>query len=142
MTFIAVSTLLAALVYKLESKFADTFAANLLALLTTLFAINIASSTLIAGKLREIQSQTGHPFTNTKKNLKSTFYEQIWMIALALMFGLIRESQYLKEVFGSGYLIATSNAVLFFTFIYYLDIIRDIGKSLFDLLDYNPNSNG
>lgn len=55
---------------KLESSFADKFAENILALLTTLFAINIASSTLIAGKLREIQDMTGHPFYKNQKEFK------------------------------------------------------------------------
>lgn len=138
-TFVFVSISFAFLAFKLESSFADKFAENILALLTTLFAINIASSTLIAGKLREIQDKTGHPFTKTKKNLKRSFYEQLIFIALAFVFGLLRESKILQASLNPDTLKIICNSVLFFNFIYYLDIIRDIGKSLFDLLDFGES---
>ena len=125
---------------KLESTFADKFAENILALLTTLFAINIASSTLIAGKLREIQEKTNFEFKKTKKSLKSSFYEQIIFIGLAFIFGLIRESKFLENIFNNDYLHLVCNSVLFYTFISYLDIIRDIGKSLFDLLEFDDKN--
>lgn len=139
-TFASLSIFFAYLAFKLHSSFADKFAENILALLTTLFAINIASSTLIAGKLREIQEQTGHPFTKTKKNLKRSFYEQIIFIAFSFVFGLLRESKTLQESLNPDTLRIICNSVLFFTFIYYLDIIRDIGKSLFDLLNFGQDS--
>lgn len=135
--FASISIFFAFLAFKLESTFAEKFAENIIALLTTLFAINIASSTLIAGKVREIQEKTGHPFTKTKKNLKNSFYEQIIFIGLAFIFGLLRESKYLQTHFNPDNLKIICNSVLFFTFIYYLDVIRDIGKSLFDLLDFD-----
>ena len=138
-TFASISIFFAFLAFKLQSSFADKFAENILALLTTLFAINIASSTLIAGKLREIQEQTGHPFTRTKQNLKRSFYEQIVFIGLAFIFGILRESKILQTTLNPDTLKVICNSVLFFTFIYYLDIIRDIGKSLFDLLDFGDN---
>lgn len=124
---------------KLESCFVDKFAENILALLTTLFAINIASSTLIAGKLREIQDSTGHDFAKTKKQLKRSFYEQIIFIGIAFFIGIIRESNYLQLSFNLNDLKLICDSLLFFCFIYYLDIIRDIGKSLFDLLDFDNN---
>lgn len=138
-TFVSLSIFFAFIAFKLQSSFADKFSENILALLTTLFAINIASSTLIAGKLREIQERTGHAFTRTKKSLKSSFYEQIILIGLAFIFGLLRESKVLQTSLNIETLKVICNSVLFFTFIYYLDIIRDIGKSLFDLLDFGNN---
>ena len=102
---------------KLESTFADKFAENILALLTTLFAINIASSTLIAGKLREIQEKTGFQFTKTKKSLKGSFYEQIIFIGVAFLFGVLRESEYLKKNLDCEYFKLFCNTVLFYRFI-------------------------
>ena len=96
-SFISISVLLAFFSMKLESNFADQFAENILSLLTTLFAINIASSTLIAGKLREIQNKTGCDFPKTKKNLKNSFYEQIMFIGVVFVFGLLRESKYIHH---------------------------------------------
>jgi hypothetical protein len=126
---------------KLESNFADQFAENILSLLTTLFAINIASSTLIAGKLREIQNKTGCDFPKTKKNLKNSFYEQIMFIGVVFVFGLLRESKYIHHTIDIDKIKLICNSVLFLCFIYYIDIIRDIGKSLFDLLDFTETEN-
>lgn len=137
--FVSLSFILSYLGMKLESTFADKFAENILALLTTLFAINIASSTLIAGKLREIQDKTGYKFVKTKNNLKSSFYEQITLIAIAFVIGMARESKYLQNLIESETCMLICNSILFFCFIAYLEIIRDIGKSLFDLLDFDNN---
>ena len=138
--FISISAFFAFIAMKLESDFAEKFSENILALLTTLFAINIASSTLIAGKLRDIQEKTGHQFGKTKSSLKKSFYEQIILIGMAFIIGLIRESKYFQTVFDCENFKMICNSFLFFTFISYLEIIRDIGKSLFDLLDFNENS--
>ena len=137
--FLSISAFIAFSVMKLESTFADKFAENILALLTTLFTINIASSTLIAGKVREIQEKTGYQFSKTKKSLKGSFYEQIIFIGVAFLFGVLRESEYLKTNLNCEYFKLVCNSILFYTFISFLDIIRDIGKSLFDLLEYNEN---
>lgn len=136
-TFLSISALFAFVAMKLESTFVDKFSESILALLTTLFAINIASSTLIAGKVREIQNLTGHPFTKTKKNLKTSFYEQIIFIGVALVASLLRDSIFLTNLIQAQYLKLICDTFLFLSFIYYLDIIRDIGKALFDLLDYD-----
>ena len=140
-SFISISVLLAFFSMKLESNFADQFAENILSLLTTLFAINIASSTLIAGKLREIQNKTGCDFPKTKKNLKNSFYEQIMFIGVVFVFGLLRESKYIHHTIDIDKIKLICNSVLFLCFIYYIDIIRDIGKSLFDLLDFTETEN-
>lgn len=137
--FASLSLLLAYVAMKLESAFADKFAENILALLTTLFAINIASSTLIAGKLREIQDKTGYKFVKTKSNLKTSFYEQIILIAIAFIVAMARESKYLQNLIDCETFKLICNSFLFFCFIAYLEIIRDIGKSLFDLLDFDKD---
>lgn len=138
-SFLFLGFILAYITMKLESNFVENFSNNLLTLLTTLFAINIASSTLIAGKLREIQDKTGHPFPKTKESLKFSFYEQIVFIGLAFIFSMLQESTFLKNQFEEVHLNLVCNSILFFCFIYYLDIIRDIGKSLFDLLEFDNN---
>lgn len=138
-TFLSISALFSFIAMKLESTFVDKFSESILALLTTLFAINIASSTLIAGKVREIQNLTRHPFTKTKRNLKKSFYEQIIFIGVAFFTSLLRDSIFLTNLIDAKYLKLVCDTLLFLSFIYYLDIIRDIGKALFDLLDYENN---
>ena len=123
--------------FKLQSSFSDKFSESILALLTTPFAINIASSTLIAGKIHEIQRESGYEFTKTKSNLRLSFYEQIIIIVLAFIVTLLRESEVLKYNYGKENIHLICNSILFACFIYYVDIIRDIGKALFQLLDFN-----
>lgn len=135
-SFLSVGFFSAFLALKIQSSFVENFSDNLLALLTTLFAINIASITLISGKISELQKQTNHPFRKTRQQLKRSFFEQIGIIAIAFIFGILRDSCLLNSSINSS-LRLIFNSVLFFCFFYYLDIIRDIGKSLFDLLDFN-----
>jgi len=135
-TFVTISFALSALAFYLKSDFVNKFAENLISLLTTLLAINIASSTLIAAKLSEIKAKTGYHFNKTRTNLKASFYEQIILIAIAFVVVMIGESCVLISKINSDYFEIGVNSILFFTFINYLDIIRDIGKSLFDLLDF------
>lgn len=135
-SFLALSILCAYGSSKLDSSFVDKFAENILGLLTTLFAINIASSTLIAGKLREIQDKTGHTFPMTKKSLKNSFYEQIFFIGLVLIFSILRESKIIQDYLSHDVTKIICDSVIFLSFIFYIDVIRDIGKSLFDLLDF------
>ena len=52
-------------------------------------------------------------------------------------FAIVRESILIQDLIDSKNLKLICDTVLFFSFISYLDIIRDIGKSLFELLDYN-----
>lgn len=125
--------------YKIESSFVDKFAENTLALLTTLFAINIASSTLIAGKVREIQDKTGLNFKKTKTELRRSFYTQITLIIIAVIFGILRESKESLFLFDLNELKLFCDTILFFCFICYVDIIKDIGLGLFDLLDFDNN---
>jgi len=125
--------------YKIESSFVDKFAENILALLTTLFAINIASSTLIAGKIREIQDKTGLSFTKTKTELRKSFYTQIILIIIAVIVGILRESKESIFFVDHNEFKLYCDTILFFCFICYVDIIKDIGLGLFDLLDFDKN---
>jgi len=136
LSFLFVGFILSSLTFFLDSSFIDNFSKNILALLTTLLAINIASSTLISIEIRAIQNLTGADFPKSKKNLKSTLYEQIILIYISLIVSIFRESCYLKSILPSNLILIISDSVLFFCFIYYLDIILDIGKSLYDLLDF------
>jgi hypothetical protein len=136
-TFLLLSFLIAYISIKIQSNFIDTISTNIIGLLTTLFAINIASSTLVAGKLSEISNKTGRDFPNTKSNLRISFNEQIILIVLTFVVGIVRESCLLKTYMDVYTLKLICDSLLIFAFIYYLDILKDIGKALYNLLDAN-----
>lgn len=135
-SFWVIGFLLSYLSEKMQSTFTDAFAQNILALLTTLFAINIASSTLIAGKLSDIQDRTAQTFEKTKFNLRRSFYEQLVIIIIAFIATLLRESKVLQKSCSADSIHLYADAVLFGCFIYYVDIIRDLGRALFELLNF------
>ncbi|MFD1770864.1 hypothetical protein [Sphingobacterium suaedae] len=136
LTFIFISIIAAYASHLLNSSFANKFAENILALLTTLFAINIASSTLIASKIREIQDKTSYAFKKSKTSLKSVFHEQIVIIVIAFVASLLRESSILQDFLSKKIVCILSDSVIFFTFIFFIDVIKDIGVALFELLDF------
>lgn len=138
-SFIVIAFILAYSCLKLDSSFSNKFADNILSLLTTLFAINIASSTLIASKIREIQDRTGHHFEKSKGNLRTSFNEQLVLIGVAFLATLIRESAVVQNAVGINLTCLTCDTILFACFIYYIDIIKDIGAALFQLLDFDNN---
>jgi hypothetical protein len=122
---------------KLKSTFINDFAENFIALLTTLLAINIASGSLIAGKLKEINIKTGQKFEKTSKELKRSLSIQLILIAISFFVLLIKSSELISLKIGSYALNLFSNTVTIGIFIYYLDTIKDLGQALFSLLNFD-----
>lgn len=123
----------------IESDFIDKFSIGFISLLTTLLAINIASSTLVAGKLQEIQKESGASFKNTTKLLKRGMSIQIGLIIIALFVLILKDSNLVINI-KSNNIQFCLNTILITIFLYYLDTIRDIGIALFQLLDFDTNS--
>jgi len=139
-TYLLLGIILSFISIKLESSFVEKFSENILALLSALFAINIANSTIIASKLYEINKDLGLSFKSTLKELKLSFYEQIILIAIVFVTGIIRESNYLHNEYGINCIKGISDSIIFFSFIYYVDIMIDLGKAIFNLINFDNNS--
>lgn len=136
-TYLVVSFLLCFLSEKIQSNFIDDFAKNFIALLTTLLAINIASGSILAGKLKEININTGHKFDNTTKELKRSLTIQLILIAISFVTLLIKSSTIISGWIGCSTLNLVSNTITIGIFIYYLDTIKDLGQALFSLLNFD-----
>ena len=136
-TYIVIAFLICLFAQEIESSFINDFANNFIGLLTTLLAINIASGSLIAGKLKEISIQTGHGFDKTKKELKRSLSVQLVLIAISFVILLIKTSKLFSNLLGANTLALVSNTITVAIFIYYLDTIKDLGQALFSLLDFD-----
>ncbi|MAC94588.1 MAG: hypothetical protein CMC96_03705 [Flavobacteriales bacterium] len=136
-TYLVLALLLSLLGHYIESSFISEFAKDFISLLTTLLAINIASSTLIAGKLNEINSRTGQNFSKTSKELKRSLNIQLILIGVAFIALLLSNSQLLEVKLGKNALTISRNTLTVGIFIYYLDTLKDIGQALFSLLNFN-----
>lgn len=131
------SFLLSFLSTKIDSQFINDFSQNFITLLTTLLAINIASSSLIAGKLKELNIKTGQNFEKTRKELKRSLSIQLILIAISFILLMFKTSSLFCDLLGAEYLNLISNTITVSIFIYYLDTIKDLGKALFSLLDFD-----
>lgn len=136
-TYLVVAFLICFLAEKLESTFINGFADNFIALLTTLLAINIASGSLIAGKLKEININTGQKFEKTSKELKRSLSIQLILIAISFFVLLFKSSEIISKGIGAGTLNLITNTITIGIFIYYLDTIKDLGQALFSLLNFD-----
>lgn len=135
-TYIVISFLICYLSVLLDSDFVSGFADNFIALLTTLLAINIASGSLIAGKLKELNITTGQKFEKTTKELKRSLTIQVILIAISFFVLLIKSSKTISNQIGAGNLEIITNTITIGIFIYYLDTIKDLGLALFSLLNF------
>lgn len=136
-TYLFVSFMICFASNKLESSFISNFSNNFIALLTTLLAINIASGSLIAGKLKEISLNTGHVFKKTHNELKKSLRIQIILIIISFVILILKSSKLIANLIGNDNISIFSDTVTVAIFIYYLDSIKDLGQALFTLLDFD-----
>ncbi len=136
-TYLVIAFLISLFAQKIESSFINDFSNNFIGLLTTLLAINIASGSLIAGKLKEISIQTGQAFDKTRKELKRSLSVQLVLITISFLVLLLKTSKVISNILTDNILLIASNTITVAIFIYYLDTIRDLGRALFSLLDFD-----
>lgn len=138
-TYLVIAFLICFTAEKLESDFINNFGQNFISLLTTLLAINIASGSLIAGKLKEINIKTGQKFENTSKELRRSLATQLILIAISFFILLLKSSKVISNCIGVSALGLISNTITIGIFIYYLDTIKDLGQALFSLLNFDDD---
>lgn len=110
----------------------DYDGSNMITLLVTIFAINVATSNFIISKLNEFKVVSGKSFTKSFSALNSTMIEQILLILLAFVILIIRDSPIIKMVL-IVFDIPVSliiDTLLIFIVIYYLSILWYTGKSM------------
>ncbi len=117
----------------LESNFLlDFLCANLIIILLTLLAINTATTGLLSIKMAELTTKFKElNFDATYKEMKFSLKEQIFLICLSIIILIINGSKIL--LFEYKDLIVCT--LLTTVFLYAIDILRDTGVSVFDLLE-------
>ena len=124
---------------QLQSSFLSKFLYdNIITLLITLLAINTATSSLIISKLQEIAKELKRDFNLTYRELKNSLIEQIILIGAATVLLILKDSKWLLNNFSHHNLIFDS--LLTAVFIYAMDILRDTGKAIFDIIKFKENN--
>lgn len=129
----AISVILIGLEVLLQSTFLSKFLKdNLVGLLLTLLAINTATSSVISAKLEEIADRTGADFGEVIKEVKWSLIEQIILIALSVLLLIFLGSERID--FESNHLKEIVNVLLCSILVYAIDILRDTGVTIFNIV--------
>lgn len=106
------------------------FQQNLISLLTTLLAINVAVLGIVLGRIVAL-NQSGENFANTKKEILKSLKEQVALIGLSLVLSIFSaKGKYDLYPCLVNYLISVLLMSVFFYAIY---ILYDTAKSLIDI---------
>lgn len=136
-SYLFVSLIVSWLGVKIESSFLKTFSDNFIPLLSAILAINVASVSLLAGNMIQVQQDTGASLEKTLKDLKGSFFLQLVLIGISFITLLIKGSKKIESIFGQFELELATNTIIIAIFIYYLDMVVDLGKALFTILEFN-----
>src|SRR5659263_207105 len=99
-SYLFVSFLISLGAKEIDSDFISRFSSDFITLLTTLLAINIASGSLIAGKLKEINLKTGQSFSKTSRELKRSLLIQLVLIAISFVILVLKSSTKISVLIG------------------------------------------
>ena len=125
--------------YLLQSSFLlDFLRNNLISLIATLLAINIANSTLLLSKLENIVSQADNPnisssFTKTTKEIYINLRDQVLLILGAIFFLSLENSKY---IIGYPCALFWVRSCIVAVLAYAIDILWDTAKAVIIILNY------
>lgn len=103
-------------------------------------AINITTSSLIAGELRKIKKENPQcDIGRSTDEIKRIFKIQIVLIASLLVLFIIKDCRWIKQFVDEKWIIIVSNGYVIAVFVYFLEVIYDLGCSLFDIINYNAS---
>lgn len=140
--YISISLGLSYLVSIGVGVFFNQFTNNAIPLLATLLAINITASALIGSELNRLK-QT-YPNADTKETsfeLKQTLILQVVLILSLFVIFIIRDWLIKTNFIHIGYYKLFADAFLIGVFLYYFEIIYDLGKGLLRIIDFNSTPN-
>lgn len=135
-TFIAIGIGLNAISVWLQSDFLYKFLdMNLILLLAALLAINTTTLSVVMTKMREIADKNGDiNFAVTRKEMKASFLEQIYLIVFAVLFQTARHSVLINS--RLLYMDFIFDSLLVAIFIHAIHVVYDTAMSVFVILDH------
>ncbi len=106
------------------------FQQNLISLLTTLLAINVAVLGIVLSRIVAL-NQSGENFTNTKKEILKSLKEQVALIGLSLVLSIFSAKE--KYNFHPVLVNYIISVLLMSVFFYAIYILYDTAKSLINI---------
>jgi len=119
----------------LNSDFIGPFLKNnIVSILINLLAINIATCTILMTKLNEIKTKTQVDFSATYRELKISLKEQVILIAISFIVLMLDKSVLLNT--NIKHCSICVDIMLTSVFIYGIDILWDLGKAVFTIINH------
>jgi hypothetical protein len=139
LAIVAAGTLFNAIALWLKSDVVSRYLCeNIVIILITLLAINIATISVIMTKLKEIVDKFGGDFEATISEMRISVREQLILIVVAFFALMLRGSAVVQAAVEYHAFILDS--VIMSVLIYALDILRDTGNSIFHILDFDQKA--
>lgn len=127
-----------------KSNFISNFSNTIIPLLSTILTINITTSALLSSEIKKFILNTPNSethFKDTITEIKWTFKIQIILISSLFIILIIKDIPFLtstEELKKWNQII--TDAYVIGVFIYFLEIIYDLGIALFQILEHNKNN--
>lgn len=132
LAYLCVSIILNYLANAIGSDFIIKFpGADLITLIVTIFAINVATSNFIVSKIQELQRIKNVSFERSYAALKRSMLEQVGLIVVTFVLLIIRESKVLVEYFDAAKFQYMIGIMTTFVLLYSIGILWDTGRSMF-----------
>jgi len=131
--YIVIAAILTFLSYFLKSNYLfEYLSENIITILLTLLAINTATTGLIASKIQDfVLKYPKMKFSRAIKEMKLSLFEQIILIATAIIILIFKDSQIIHFVCKEQIL----NTILLTVLIYAINNLWDTGKSVFIVIE-------
>jgi|GEM_PF-4417177 hypothetical protein len=140
---IVVSVLMLLLAGALESKFFDELVQSSLEVMCGIFAINIASTALIAELIHKISEKTGASFSKSRSTLRRELKIQAMMIVCTVLLMVVYYIDYasphvsINLIKYKTQITFVSEVGILSVFLYFVWITYDLAKALFAVLGSN-----
>lgn len=142
-SYIAISLLLGYMAYEGNGDFIKEFLKNIIPLLATIVAINIPTCALLVNELHKLKNQyLNIDVSEICKEMRLSIIVQLLLIVMLVCFLIIRDFLLNQNFVISNFIyikyinIAVNSFAIGF-FIYFLEIVWDLGKALFKLIQFN-----
>ena len=144
--YIAISLLLGYMAYEGNGDFIKEFLKNIIPLLATIVAINIPTCALLVNELNKLKDNfLDINVSDIHKEMKISIIIQLLLIII-LVFLLVTKDFLLKQEFIISdsshvkYINIAINSFAIGFFIYFLEIVWDLGDALFKLIQFNTKN--
>lgn len=109
---------------------------NLINLLVALLAVNSATMGIVLTKIRDLVDSKGHgeKFKETRQQMLLSVKEQVWLIAIAVIFLTLAQSRF---VVGIPNVMMFLNSLIAGVFVYGMLVLYDTAKGVLIIIDFD-----